>query len=108
MIFFILIDNLRFDQWKYLQSAIEEYCRVDKEEMYYSILPSVTQYARNSLFAGLLPSEIQKRFPDYWVNENQEGTKNQYEKQLLGEYIKRHGLDVKFSYNKSSLLFFPA
>ena len=99
-VFFILIDNLRFDQWKYLQSAIEEYCRVDKEEMYYSILPSVTQYARNSLFAGLLPSEIQKRFPDYWVNENQEGTKNQYEKQLLGEYIKRHGLDVKFSYNK--------
>ncbi|MCF8232382.1 MAG: PglZ domain-containing protein [Bacteroidales bacterium] len=99
-VFFILIDNLRYDQWKYLQSVVEEYYRVEKEEMYYSILPSVTQYARNALFSGLMPSEIQKRFPDYWINENEQGTKNQYEEQLLGEYIKRHGLDVKYSYNK--------
>ncbi|MCF8308899.1 MAG: PglZ domain-containing protein [Bacteroidales bacterium] len=99
-VFFILIDNLRFDQWKYLQSVFEENYRVEKEEMYYSILPSVTQYARNALFSGLLPSEIQKRFPDYWVGENEEGTKNQYEEQLLGEHIKRHGLNVKYSYNK--------
>lgn len=99
-VFFILIDNLRFDQWKYLQSVFEEFYRVEKEEMYYSILPSVTQYARNSLFAGLLPSEIRKRFPDYWVTENQEGTKNQFEDKLLGEQIKRHGLDIKYSYNK--------
>lgn len=99
-VFFILIDNLRYDQWKILQSVFEENYRVEKEELYYSILPSVTQYARNALFAGLMPSEIQKRFPDYWVHENEQGTKNKYEEQLLGEQIKRYGLDVKYSYNK--------
>jgi CheY-like chemotaxis protein len=99
-VFFILIDNLRYDQWKVLQSVVEEYFSVESESMYYSILPSVTQYARNSMFAGLMPSDIQKRFPKYWVAEHEEGTKNQYEKELLGENLKRHGLDIKYSYNK--------
>ena len=63
--FLLVVDNLRYDQWKMLQPKIEEHLRVEKDEIYYSILPSVTQYARNSLFAGLLPSEIEKNILSY-------------------------------------------
>ena len=91
---------MRYDQWKVLQPAIEEYFRVDEDEIYYSILPSVTQYARNALFSGLMPSEIEKKYPQYWVNENQEGNKNQYEEALLGENMKRFGKDFKYAYHK--------
>lgn len=98
--FVILIDNLRFDQWKTLQPDIEESFRVEREDIYYSILPSTTQYARNSLFAGLLPTEIEKKYPRYWVNEDEEGTKNNYEGELLGELLKRYGRDIKYSYYK--------
>ncbi len=99
-LFFILIDNLRYDQWKMLQPIIEEYFRVEKDEIYYSILPTTTQYARNSLFSGLLPTEIEKKYPKYWVNEDEEGTKNQFESELLGEQLKRYSRDIKFSYHK--------
>ncbi len=99
-VFFFLIDNLRFDQWKILQTAIVENYRVIDEDIYYSILPSVTQYARNAMFAGLMPLEIQKSYPQYWISEVEEGTKNQFEEQLLGELLKRYGLNIKYSYNK--------
>ncbi len=99
-VFFILIDNLRYDQWKVLQPIIEEYYRVERDEIFYAILPTTTQYARNSLFAGLLPTEIEKKYPKFWVNEDDEGTKNQYEGELLGEQLKRFGKDFKYSYHK--------
>ncbi|MCC6767680.1 MAG: response regulator, partial [Bacteroidia bacterium] len=63
-VFLILIDNLRFDQWKVIQPVITEYFRLESEDLYCSILPTATQYARNAFFAGLLPSEIEKRFPN--------------------------------------------
>ncbi len=96
----LIIDNLRYDQWKAIQSLLEEFFRVEKEEIYYSILPTTTQYARNALFAGLMPSEIEKKYPKYWVSEEAEGTKNQFEGELLGEYLKRYGRDIRYSYNK--------
>lgn len=99
-LFFILIDNLRYDQWKILQPIISELYRVERDEIYYSILPTTTQYARNALFAGLLPTEIEKKYPRYWVNEDDEGTKNQFEDELLGEQLKRYGKDVRYSYHK--------
>lgn len=98
--FLILIDNLRYDQWKVLQPIIEDYFRVENDEVYYSILPTTTQYARNALFSGLLPVEIEKKYPKYWVNEDEEGTKNQFEEELLGEQLKRFGKDMKYSYHK--------
>ncbi|MEI6577307.1 MAG: PglZ domain-containing protein [Bacteroidota bacterium] len=98
--YLLLIDNLRYDQWKSIQPLIEEYYRVERDEIYYSILPTVTQYARNSFFSGLMPMEIEKKYPKYWVNEEDEGTKNQFEGELLAEYLKRFGKDIKFSYNK--------
>jgi DNA-binding response OmpR family regulator len=99
-LFVILIDNLRFDQWKVLQPVLEDFYRVEREEIYYSILPSVTQYARNSLFAGLLPTEIEKKYPKLWVDEEEEGPKNNYESELLGELLKRYGKDIRYSYYK--------
>lgn len=99
-VFFFLIDNLRYDHWKMIQPILEEYVKVISDSMYMSILPSVTHYARNSMFAGLLPSEIEKKYPQYWINEDVDDHKNQYEKDLLGEYLKRYGKDVKFTFSK--------
>jgi len=99
-LFVLLVDNLRYDQWKAIQPLIEEFYRVDREELYYSILPTTTQYARNAIFSGLMPLEIQRKYPKYWIAEEEEGSKNQFEGELLGEYLKRYGRDVKFNYNK--------
>jgi CheY-like chemotaxis protein len=99
-LFVILIDNLRYDQWKVLQPILEDFYRVEREEIVYSILPTVTQYARNAIFSGLLPTEIEKKYPKYWVHEEDEGPKNNFESELVGELLKRFGRDVKYSYYK--------
>ena len=99
-IFFLLIDNLRYDQWKTIEPLISNYFRVESDDLYYSILPTTTQYARNGLFSGMMPLEIRNRFPKYWIDEQDEGTKNQFESELLGEQFKRYGKQVKYSYNK--------
>lgn len=99
-VFFIMIDNLRYDQWKAIQPLIEKYFHVVTDDIYCSILPTSTQYARNSIFAGLMPSDIRERFPQYWIDEEDEGTKNQFEEQLLGEQLRRFGKNIKYSYNK--------
>ena len=99
-IFLVVIDNLRWDQWKTIQPKISELFKVEEESLYYSILPTVTQFARNALFAGLMPSEIEKIHPDLWRNEEEEGGKNQFEPQLMASQLKRWGKDVKYSYNK--------
>lgn len=99
-VFLIVIDNLRFDQWKMIQPLVQEYYKVDKEETYYSILPTATQYARNAIFSGLLPSEIEKRFPDQWLNDEDEGGKNLHEEMFMSSQMKRLGKDIKMSYNK--------
>ncbi|MCK9448155.1 MAG: PglZ domain-containing protein [Bacteroidales bacterium] len=99
-LFVILIDNLRYDQFKVIQPLLEELFRVEQDELYYSILPTTTQYARNALFAGLMPSEIRRKYPQYWIDEEDEGTKNQFEAELLGEQLKRFGKDIRFSYHK--------
>lgn len=96
----MVIDNLRFDQWKVLQSRIEKSFRVQTEEVIYSILPTATHYARNAFFAGLMPAEISKNFPQYWLNEEDDGSKNKFEKELLEKQLTRLGLNINFSYNK--------
>ncbi len=98
--FMIVIDNFRYDQWKYIQPLIEQYLRTDSDDIYYSIIPTTTQFARNSMFSGLMPAEIERKYPQYWVNEDEEGFKNQYENELLGENLKRQGFNIKTSYNK--------
>ncbi len=98
--FMLVIDNFRYDQWKFLQPAIEQLFHVEQDDIFYSIIPTTTQFARNSMFAGLMPAEIEKKYPQYWVNEDEEGHKNQYEYELLQENLRRHGINVKTSYNK--------
>jgi CheY-like chemotaxis protein len=98
--FLLLIDNLRFDQWRSLRPMLRDYYRVEKEEIFYSILPTATQYARNSIFSGLMPSEIEKKFPKMWLNDDEEGGKNMFEKEFLEAQLKRLGYNEKFSYNK--------
>ncbi len=99
-LFLVVIDNLRFDQWKAIQPLLSEYFKLDNEELYYSILPTATQYARNALFAGLMPSQIEKLFPRLWLNDDDEGGKNMHEEELLAEQLKRVGKNIKFSYTK--------
>jgi len=99
-LFVIVIDNLRYDQWKVIQPVLEEFYRVVNDDLYYSILPSATQYSRNALFAGLLPTEIERKYPKYWTYEEDEGTKNQFENELLSELLKRYGRDIRYNYSK--------
>lgn len=99
-VFMIVIDNLRFDQWKTIQPVVSELLRVEEESTFYSILPTATHYARNALFAGLMPSEIEKLHPQYWKNEGDDGGMNMYEDKLLEANLKRQGLNIKWSYNK--------
>ena len=96
----LVIDNLRYDHWRAIQPLVAEYFRVEQDELYYSILPSATQYARNSLFAGLLPSQIEKIYPDLWLNENDEGNKNMKEPELLASNLRRCGKNLKHHYYK--------
>ncbi|HNU47486.1 MAG TPA: PglZ domain-containing protein [Bacteroidia bacterium] len=99
-VFFILIDNLRFDQWKVIEPIISELFRVTEEDSYFSILPTATQYARNSLFAGLMPADIEKMHPKWWVNDDDEGGKNLHEEDLLKDQISRLRKNIKSSYTK--------
>ncbi len=100
-VFWVVIDNLRHDQWRVIQPVLEEYYITEEEKSFYSILPTATQYARNALFAGLMPLEIQKRFKDKWVGDTDEEGKNQYEEDFLQDQLKRLGRgDMKFSYHK--------
>jgi CheY-like chemotaxis protein len=98
--FLIVIDNLRLDQWRMLSDILGEHFKMEKEDAFYSILPTATQYARNALFAGLMPSEIQKKFPDKWKNDEDEGGKNMFEEDFLADNLRRNGFSGKFSYNK--------
>jgi CheY-like chemotaxis protein len=99
-VFVILVDNLRFDQWRAISETLDERFRVDDEDAYMSILPTTTQYCRNSIFSGLLPLDIEKSFPGKWSNDEDEGGKNLYEKDFLEDLLKRLRRDIKISYTK--------
>jgi CheY-like chemotaxis protein len=99
--FLIVIDNLRYDQWKVMQPVLENYFKVEEEDCFYSILPTATQYARNAIFSGLMPSEIKKRFPNKWIEDNEEDGKNNFEEDFLKDQMQRLGLgDMSVGYEK--------
>ena len=99
-LFMVLIDNLRLDQWRVLEPIISEFFRVEEQGLFYSILPTATQYARNAIFTGMMPSEIEKRHPGKWISEDEEGSKNAHEEEFVGAQLKRLGKNVKYSYHK--------
>ncbi len=99
--FFILLDNLRFDQWKAIQPIFAESFRILEEDTFYSILPTATQYCRNAIFAGLMPLDIEKQFPQQWKNDEEEGGKNLFEEDFFRAQLKRAKKEnLKFSYTK--------
>ena len=97
---FIVVDNLRYDQWKAMESTINNYYKLEKEIPYYAILPTATQYARNAIFSGLTPLEMEKQFPQYWKNDVEEGGKNLFEAEFLTAHLKRLGINIKQDYFK--------
>lgn len=97
----VVIDNLRYDQWKVFEPIINNYYKKEKEEAFYSILPTATQYARNAIFSGLMPSDMEKLFPNYWKNDTDEGGKNLYEAEFLESQMKRLSLThLEYEYHK--------
>lgn len=99
-VFFILIDNFRLDQWRTVRPLLGEHFSIE-EDTYCSILPTATQYARNAIFSGLMPVDIEQMFPQLWVDEDSDEGKNLNESPLIAtqfERFRRHG--IKFSYNK--------
>jgi CheY-like chemotaxis protein len=99
--FFVLIDNLRLDQWRAIQPIFAQNFRVLEEDTFYSILPTATHYARNAIFAGMLPVEIEKRFPQLWKNDDEEGGKNLNEEEFFRAQLRSLGKgDLRVSYTK--------
>ena len=101
-LFFILIDNLRFDQWKAISSELSGMYRVIEEDIFFSILPTSTQFSRNSIFSGLMPSAIAEKLPRLWVDDDVDEGKNNFEEELFKEQLARKGLKYKWSYHKIS------
>lgn len=99
-VLFVVIDNLRYDQWKSFESVLAPHYKLEKEKAYYSILPTATQYARNALFSGLTPLEMAKQFPQYWKNDIDEGGKNLFEAEFLEAQFKRLRMDIPHEYIK--------
>ncbi|SHJ02482.1 Response regulator receiver domain-containing protein [Arenibacter nanhaiticus] len=100
----IVIDNLRYDQWLAFEDPLASYYRKRKEVPYFSLLPTATQYARNAIFSGLTPLDMEKKYPKWWKNDTDEGGKNLFEEEFLDSQLKRLGLDLKWSYHKISSL----
>ena len=99
-ILFVVIDNLRYDQWKVFESVVGNHYKLEKEVPYFALLPTATQYARNAIFSGLTPLEMEKQFPQYWKNDPEEGGKNLFEAEFLTAQLKRLGLNIKQDYFK--------
>ncbi|RKD92480.1 T9SS response regulator signal transducer PorX [Mangrovibacterium diazotrophicum] len=103
-VFVLVVDNLRYDQYRVLSKVVNQYFVTEEEELYYSILPTATMYARNAIFAGLMPSEIARIYPNYWEDDDNEGHKNVHEKELLQTQMSRLGRTEKLYFEKVSSL----
>ena len=97
---FIVIDNFRLDQWRTISPLLSDYFNIEKEELYTTILPTATQYARNAIFSGLMPIDIERMFPELWVDEDEEEGKNLNEGPLIKKQIERYRRHDTFSYHK--------
>lgn len=98
-VFVIVIDNFRFDQWQVIKRLLGDRFSIE-EDLYVSILPTATQYARNAIFSGLMPLQIQAMFPELWVDEDEEEGKNLNESPLIQTQLDRYRKRHAFSYNK--------
>ena len=98
-VFLVVLDNFRYDQWRMLAQELGDQFDID-EDLYCSILPTATQYARNAIFSGLMPDQIARMFPDLWVDEDEEEGKNLNEAPLIQTQLERYRRRNTFSYHK--------
>ncbi len=98
-VFLLVLDNFRYDQWRAVSSEVAEDFDIE-ERLYYSILPTATQYARNAIFAGLMPEQIRRMYPDLWVDEDEDEGKNLNEELLIRRQMERFRRSEAFTYNK--------
>ena len=98
-VFLVVLDNFRYDQWKVLEREIGDQFEIN-EDLYCSILPTATQYARNAIFSGLMPEQIAQMFPNLWVDEDEEEGKNLNEEPLVQTQLERYRRKNTFSYHK--------
>ncbi|MBI0401829.1 T9SS response regulator signal transducer PorX [Cyclobacterium marinum] len=99
-LFFIVIDNLRLDQWEMIENQLRDYFLVKENGTYYSILPTTTAFSRNALFSGMMPLEMAKSHPDLWEGEDTDEGKNNHEEEFLNVNLKKNRLSIRSSYNK--------
>ena len=95
----LVLDNCRFDQWRMLSAELSDDFDIE-ESLYYSILPTATQYARNAIFAGLMPLQIKEMYPDLWVDEEEDEGKNLNEEELIRQQLARYRRRETFTYHK--------
>jgi CheY-like chemotaxis protein len=94
-VLFILIDNLRLDQWLVIEPLLYGIFQVQRD-YYFSILPSATPYSRNAIFAGYFPRDIERKYPDLWrQGEDDESSRNRFEAQFLKEQLQRCGVELR-------------
>ena len=98
-VFLLVLDNFRFDQWRVLATELADDFDME-EDLYYSILPTATQYARNAIFAGLMPLQIKEMYPQLWVDEEEDEGKNLNEEQLIRSQLDRFRRKETFTYHK--------
>ncbi len=96
----LLIDNFRYDQWRSIWPLLHGIYDLSSEDFYCSILPTATQYARNAIFAGLMPLAIDKIMPAKWLNDNEEGGKNMYEEDFLRRQMAQGGRTWRTTFDK--------
>jgi CheY-like chemotaxis protein len=99
-LFFIVIDNLRLDQWETIEHLLTPYFNIKDKDTYYSILPTTTAFARNALFSGMMPMDMAKQFPQFWEDEDSDEGKNNFEEDWLRVNLEKNRLPIKFSYHK--------
>ncbi|HCH43987.1 MAG TPA: two-component system response regulator, partial [Algoriphagus sp.] len=99
-LFFIVIDNLRLDQWEEIESLVSPYFNIQEKETYYSILPTTTAFARNALFSGMMPMDMARFYPNLWEDEDSDEGKNNFEEDWLKINLEKSRVQAKHSYHK--------
>jgi len=94
-VLFIVIDNLRLDQWLAIEPMLYDFVKIERNYQC-SLIPSATPYSRNSIFSGLFPSQIKKQFPEYWMkNADSEASLNKFEYEFLKFQVNKNHINVK-------------
>ncbi len=97
---FFVIDCMRYDQWLEFESLLHPLFAIEKD-FHYGLLPTATPYSRNAIFSGLLPRDIEQRFPEVWAKgQDDEHSRNQHEEDFLRDLLDRKRSSARMRYDK--------